>query len=359
MKKDKIKFKYKFFLAFVAAASTLVIGFAFFAYQLINTPNVLVTEDLPDDVSEDYVYTLLIKKGDTFDDVVTQLAKDSVLVNEMYFRSVAKFRKYPEHIKAGRYIIEQNMSNFDLVQMLRAGKQTPVKITFNNVRLKKDLGGKLCKNIAADSLKFSQLLNDPTVVAKYGFDTTTIACMFLPNTYEVYWTIDEHELLDKMHVEYKKVWTEERLQKADKQGLTPIQVSILASIVDSETIKKEEKKRIAGLYLNRLNKNWNLAADPTVVFAVGDFTIKRVLSKYLEIDSPYNTYKYSGLPPGPIRIPTISAIDAVLNPEQHKYMFMCAKEDFSGFHNFAITGAQHSRNANKYRLALSRAGIRK
>ena len=171
--------------------------------------------------------------------------------------------------------------------------------------------------------------------------------------------IDEHQLLDKMHKEYEKFWTKERLQQADNQGLTPIQVSILASIVDSETIKAEEKKRIAGLYLNRLNKNWKLEADPTVVFAVGDFSIKRVLSKYLEKDSPYNTYKYSGLPPGPIRIPTLSAIDAVLNPEQHEYMFMCAKEDFSGFHNFAVTGAQHSRNANKYRLALSRAGIRK
>jgi len=355
MKKDKIELKYKFFLAFVAGASTLVIGFTYFVYQLLNTPNILIGEDFPDN----YTYTLLIQKQDSFDKIVNQLKEDSVLENEMYFRFVAKVRGYTEHIKAGRYVIQQEMSNFDLVQMLRGGKQTPVKITFNNVRLKQDLGGRLCKNISADSVKFSQLLNNPKVVAKYGFDTTTIAAMFLPNTYEVYWTIDENQLLDKMHKEYEKFWTKKRLQQADKQGLTPIQVSILASIVDSETIKNGEKKRVAGLYLNRLNKNWKLEADPTVVFALGDFPIKRVLSKYLEVDSPYNTYKYSGLPPGVIRIPTISAIDAVLNPEQHKYMFMCAKEDFSGFHNFAITGREHARNARKYRAALSRAGIRK
>jgi UPF0755 protein len=240
---------------------------------------------------------------------------------------------------------------------LRSGKQEPVNITFNNVRLLEDLPPKICANIFLDPETFMTKLEDSTLRAKYGFNEYTFKCMFIPNTYEVFWTITADELVERMSYEYKQFWNDERKAKADTIGLSPIDVSILASIVQAECKMTDEAPVIAGLYLNRLKKNYLLQADPALVYASGDFTIKRVLNKHKEIDSPYNTYKYQGLPPGPINAPEIRYIDAVLNYEQHNYLYMCAKEDFSGYHNFSTNLQQHLVYARRYQRALNREGI--
>ena len=208
-----------------------------------------------------------------------------------------------------------------------------------------------------DSTSFLEALNNNAEVKQMGFDKDNIASLFIPNTYELYWNIDADEFIDKMAKEYKKFWNEERMGKSEKIGLSPIDVSILASIVDKETNKTSEMPRIAGVYLNRLKKNWLLQADPTLVFAIGDFEIKRVLDIHKEIESPYNTYKYIGLPPGPICIPSIASIEAVLNAENHKFLYFCAKDDLSGYHVFAKNMREHNINAEKYRKALNKKKI--
>jgi UPF0755 protein len=206
-------------------------------------------------------------------------------------------------------------------------------------------------------------MSDPAVVAEYGFDTTTIVSMFLPNTYEFYWNTSSKELLDRMHKEYQKFWTEERKQKAKAIGFTPVQVSVLASIVEAEQGRwADERPRIAGVYINRMTSketDYKLQADPTLVFAHGDFAIRRVLTGHKQINSPYNTYKFRGLPPGPINLPSPVSIDAVLNYEKHNYLYFCAKEDFSGYHAFAQTYEEHLKNARLYQAALNSKNIMK
>ena len=249
------------------------------------------------------------------------------------------------------------MTNLEAVKLLRSGAQTPLDITFNNVRLKEELAEKICSGIAADEDRFFALLQDTAVIRSYGFNQYTIVSMFIPNTYEVYWTISEKELLDRMKTEYDRFWNDERRAKAEKIGMTPEEVSTLASIVEAESKRIDEKPKIAGVYINRLEKGMALQADPTLVYAAGDFSIKRVLNKHKEIESPYNTYKYPGLPPGPINIPPISAIDAVLNFTSHNYLYFCAKEDFSGYHNFATNLTAHLNNARRYQNALNKARL--
>jgi UPF0755 protein len=242
--------------------------------------------------------------------------------------------------------------------MLKGGLQTPLNVTFNNVRTKEDLAGKVGKYLQTDSVSILQLFADTAQIKKYGFTPETFSSMFIPNTYEFFWTTTATEFADRMKKEYDRFWNDERKKKAEEIKLTPVEVITLASIVQAETAKNDELKTIAGLYINRLNRGMFLQADPTVKFAVGDFSLKRILNSHLEIDSPYNTYKNLGLPPGPINFPETSAIDAVLNFEKNKYYYMCAKEDFSGYHNFAATLAEHNRNAAKYRAALDRNKIR-
>jgi UPF0755 protein len=226
------------------------------------------------------------------------------------------------------------------------------------VRTKEDLAGKVSKYLIADSISILNLFSDENQIQKFGFTTETYRTMFIPNTYQFYWTTSAEEFAQRMKTEFDRFWNNERRKKAEQINLTPAEVTVLASIVQSETAKNEELARISGLYINRLNRGQFLQADPTVKYAVGDFTLKRILNVHLEIDSPYNTYKYVGLPPGPINFPETSAIDAVLNHERHNYIYMCAKEDFSGFHNFAVTLTEHNRNAAKYRAALNRNNIR-
>lgn len=330
--------------------SMLVIMFTFYFYQVFYTPNL--------NISKDYA-SVFIEKGDKIEDVTKFLIDNRLLEDVPSFRFVTRLLEYNENIKPGHYVLTKEMNNLEAVRLLRSGAQTPIKVTFNNARLKKDLAKKICKTLAADEKKFLDLLHDNSFLAQYGFNSTTILTMFLPNTYEMYWTTDEKGVFDRMKREYDRFWNQQRKDKANEIGLKPVEVSILASIVQAETIKNDEKPRVAGLYMNRLNKNMLLQADPTVVYAVGDFTIRRVLNKHLETDSPYNTYKNVGLPPGPINVPAASSVDAVLNHEKHNYLFMCASDDFSGYHNFARTSAEHARNAAKYQRALSKKGIMK
>lgn len=303
------------------------------------------------------VYVYIDEKKD-YDNLLLQLQTVGKIKDIDLFKSLASAMKYPEKIKTGRYAIKPDMNCKVFLQTLINGIQAPCKITFNNIRLKEDFAGRIGSQFMFGEGELLRALNDDTIAGKYGFTTETFLCMFIPNTYEMYWNISEEKFLERMKKEYDRFWTEERLAKAAEIPLTPIQVSILASIVEEETAAKSEYPIVAGLYINRLKKGMLLQADPTVKYAVGDFAIRRVLFAHLETESPYNTYKYAGLPPGPIRIPSINGVDGVLNYSKHNYIYMCAKEDFSGKHNFATTMAEHNRNAERYRAALNARNIR-
>ncbi len=301
---------------------------------------------------------LLIYENDGFGDVVKKLEASRSVKNMKSFIKTAEKLDYPANIVSGRYELVDGMSNRELLHKLINGRQTPIRITFNNIRTKEILAQRLSDQLRMDSAAMFRVLDDEEILSCYGLNPATAVCLFIPNTYEVYWDISPENLLERMKREYDKFWTEDRLMKLNDVGLDRIEVSILASIVEEETIKKDEKPIVAGLYLNRIHKGIPLQADPTVKFAHQDFSLKRVYKKHLTIDSPYNTYKYAGLPPGPIRIPSIESIDAVLNYQDHNYYYMSAKEDFSGYHNFALTLEEHNQNAEKYRRELNRRGIK-
>ncbi len=301
---------------------------------------------------------LYIPTGSNLDDVVAIIKAQHILNNTESFKWVASKMNF-KNIKPGKYKITKGLSNIELVRLLRSGKQEPIKLTFQNIRLKTDFAGYIGKNFEIDSLAFLNMLDSIDLVRQYGFDEETIFCMFIPNTYELYWNTSKEKFFERMQKEYVKFWNTERLAQAKAIGLSPVQVSILASIVDQEALLNREMVRIAGVYMNRLNRGIKLEADPTVIFANGDFTVKRVLYKLLQKDSPYNTYKYIGLPPGPICMPSVAAIDAVLHFEKHNYIYFCAKEDFSGLHNFASNVTEHQMNARKFQQALNNRGIKK
>jgi len=325
--------------------SILLISFAFYAYQISYTPNVLVGKQ---------ARPLVIPRGAGFKDVQEILHRGDYTQDLISFSFLSKLMNYDKQVKPGRYLLQPNLTNIEAIRILRAGDQEPVKVTFNNVRLVKDLSEKITKNLNMKTPEFEAALIRFAMNNSYGFNKDNILCMFLPNTYEVYFNVSPEDLIDRMHQEYEKFWNEERKQKADSVGLTPIEISILASIVQAEAVKREEAPVIAGLYINRLRKDIPLQADPTLVFAVGDFTLKRVLNEHKEIDSPYNTYRNRGLPPGPVNMPEVFALEAVLNYTQSDYLYMCAKEDFSGNHNFTHSYRQHMNNAVKYQRALAR-----
>ena len=309
----------------------------------------------PFDLTETvYIY---IDEEKEYDYVVSQLKEKAELPNEKIFHLLADRMNYPNRIKTGRYAIVDGMTMPDVIRLLRSGVQAPVNLTFNNIRTKENLAGRFSDQLMADSLSIINVLNDTAVAASYGFNNQTFGAMFIPNTYEVYWDMSIGNLTDRMKREYDAFWNEQRKSKAEKLGFTPVEVSVLASIVEEEATYTDEYPIVAGLYLNRLKKGMRLEADPTVKYAVGDPTLRRILFKHLEVESPYNTYKNDGLPPGPIRIPSIKGIDAVLNPADHKYLFMCAKDDLLGRHNFAVTHAEHARNARAYQRALNQRGI--
>ncbi|MBX0332826.1 endolytic transglycosylase MltG [Pontibacter sp. HSC-14F20] len=328
----------------------LFVSFSYYAYQIVYTANV-------DTKGQDtYVY---IPTGASYEQALDSVEATGTIIDRLSLRFMAKLMDYDELVKPGRYKIENGWGNRQLIGVLRLGEQVPLRITFNNIRLRSQLAEKLAAAVEPSAEEIDSLLNDQEYLQTLGFDTTTVVSMFIPNTYEVYWTIKAPELMQRMKTEYDRFWTAERKAKAEALGLSTKEVSTLASIVQAETIKNDEKPRVAGVYLNRLQRGMKLEADPTVVYAVRDFSIRRVLNVHLQHDSPYNTYRYAGLPPGPINVPDISSIDAVLNPEQHKYIYFCAKEDFSGYHSFAVTHAEHIANARRYQRALTQRNILK
>ncbi|MCC5930381.1 MAG: endolytic transglycosylase MltG [Cyclobacteriaceae bacterium] len=340
--------KLKIFATALVVFTIFLSSFSFYIYQLIYAPNFLIDKE-PHFV---YVYS-----DDSFEEFRDRLYHEKIVNNSMAFSLMAKWLKYDKNIKPGKYLIESNENNLAVIRRLRSGDQVPVRITFNNVRLLDELSEKICRGLEIQAEAFDSILLDPATPLRFGFTRETFKAMFIPNTYEVFWNISAEQLLNRMHKEYLGFWTDERKKKAEMLSLSPEEVVTLASIVESETRYFEESPVIAGLYLNRLKKGMPLQADPTVVYAVGDFNIKRVLNKDKEIDSPYNTYKYAGLPPGPIRMADIRAIDAVLNYDKNDYLYMCAKEDFSGYHNFAVSYAEHQRNAIRYQRALNAAKL--
>ena len=276
----------------------------------------------------------------------------------MAFTPLMRYYKYDERIKPGNYAIRPGDSMRDICLRLLSGNQTPVRLVIPSVRTLDRLAGAVGKQLMTDSAAIATILTDHHLIDSLGYTEETFPTLFLPNTYEVYWTMSPEQFIARMKKEHDTFWNTERKKKAQAQGLTPIEVTTLASIVDEETNKNDEKPLVAGLYLNRLKRGMLLQADPTVKFAHGKFELRRILLAHLTIDSPYNTYKYAGLPPGPIRIPSIAAIESVLNPAKHSYIYMCAKEDFSGYHNFASTLGQHNANARRYQQALNQRGIK-
>lgn len=296
--------------------------------------------------------SIKIPKEATYEQVVDSLKKHNIIINYKAFHWVAKRKKYASFVKPGKYLLDKGLNSNEIVNMLKSGNQQPVKVTFNNLRFFDELAGDIAKYIQPDSAQLLQKFNDPAVQAKFGFNKYTFHCMFIPNTYEFYWTATADQFMERMLMEYRRFWNKDRVQKARALGLTREEVMTLASIVQEETNRRDEKPIVAGLYLNRIRRGMALQADPTVKFALGNFRIKRVLNSHLAFDSPYNTYKYPGLPPGPINFPEISSIDAVLNAAKTPYIFMCAREDFSGYHNFAKTLSAHNANARKYKAAL-------
>ena len=300
---------------------------------------------------------LYIHTGATYD-TVKQSLKDGGYINDIWsFDLLAGLAKYPERIHPGKYKIEQGMSNFKILRMLRNGRQTPVKLVINKIRTKKDLSSLIGKHLEADSNVVMQMLHDPSFAASYDLDTNTIMCAIMQDTYDFFWNTPADKAFRKIEKTYEHFWTEERKQQAKDQGLTKTQVITLASIVDEESNKDSEKPNIASTYLNRLHKGMALQADPTVKFAVGDFSLRRITGIHLQVSSPFNTYLNTGLPPGPICTPSASSIEAVLQAPQTDYLYFCAKPDFSGYHNFTGSYEQQMKNAHQYQEALNERGI--
>ncbi|MCL6265640.1 endolytic transglycosylase MltG [Flagellimonas myxillae] len=339
--------------------ATAILGLvicSFIAYQIytaIFSPNTQFNNE------EAFVY---IASDATMEEVKASL--EPLVQDLSTFEAVADRKGYSSNIKGGKYVIKKGMNNNDIINSLRS-RNVPVRVSFNNQESVAALAGRISEQIEADSLSLAQAFDDSQFLTEAGFDGDTKLAMYLPNTYEFFWNTSAEGFRDRMHREYTKFWTEDRLAKAQKQNLTPAQVISLAAIVQKETVKSDERPRVAGVYLNRIRKGILLQADPTVIFAIKketgnyDTIIKRVLYRDLEIDSPYNTYKNAGVPPGPITMPDISSIKAVLNPEKHDYLFFVADVSNFGYHIFAETLAQHNRNKVQYIRWLNQQNVRR
>ena len=343
--------KNKNFLAVgLIIGSMLVSSFSFYFWQVVYTPNILIDK-------EDLVFN--IPAGANFKYVQNSLYDLGIVNDLVSFSFLSKLKRYDKSIKPGSYLLQADMSNRDAINMLRSGDQVPIKLTYSNARSLEVLAAKIASYLEFDSATMISNLSNSDVASSYGFTKETFMCMFLPNTYEVYITDQPIVVLDRIYSAYKIFWNPERMAKAEALNLTPEEVIVLASIVDAETNQMDEAPTVAGVYINRLNKNIKLQADPTLIFAMGDYTIKRVLYEHMQVDSPYNTYKYAGLPPGPINLPSIAAIEAVLNYAKSDYLYFCANPDFTGNHIFARTLSQHNKNARLLHLALNKKKIYK
>ncbi len=331
-------------LALLAAATVL-----FIYLKLFSEPSVSPQEGESAEI--------LIPGNASWDQVADTLVSNLEISNIALLKWVAEKKHYPRMIKAGRYVIDERISYNALINRLRSGRQDPVRLTFNNIRSIDELAGKAGTVLEADSAEIADFLSDPSNYSSDGFTEATIISAFIPDTYEFFWNTGAEGFYSRMLREYRNFWNNGRIEKAETIGLSQAEVATLASIVDAEAAKNDEKPRIAGVYLNRLRTGMPLQADPTVRFAMNDFTITRVLKKHLLVDSPYNTYKYKGLPPGPIACPSVDGLDAVLNAERHDYIFFAARADFSGYHNFSRTLREHNRYAAEYQRELNRRKI--
>lgn len=334
-----------------AAICLLAPSMSFWFYQIIKSPNILIQ----DNDEDTYVY---IQPDWKFNPTLLNYLVDNKIVDDgLSFAFVAKLKDYQDHIKPGKYLMKKGWTNSQAVDYLKRGNQAPVKLTFNNLVEPELLSEPMCKGTLAKQEEFNQLLQDSSFLAQYGFNETTILTMFLPDTYQILWTNDAKDIFKRMNGEYKKFWNEERLEKTKKLNLTPIEVSILASIVYGESKNRVEQPRIARVYLNRLQKGMRLEADPGWVYmrrhdTLNDPEKPTKLHKYRNIDSPYNLYMHKGLPPGPINMPSKSAINGVLNAPLHDYIFIVSKGDGTGEHYFAKTLRQHNNNLQKYKRAI-------
>ncbi len=302
-----------------------------------------------------YVY---INDGDNIDSVYAKLDTIASTMQKAGFRMLSSVSGYSSGIRSGRYAVKPSESAFTVWRRMKNGIQEPVSLTIPESRTMDRLAGALSRKLMLDSATVAQSLANQDFCAAYGYDTCTIAALFVPNTYDVYWNTSLEKFMKRMVKEHDRFWNKERTEKAESLGMTENEVATVASIIDEETANNAEKPMIAGMYCNRLKQGMPLQADPTVKFALKDFALRRIYHNMLTMDSPYNTYKNVGLPPGPIKIASIAGIDAVLNQVKHDYLYMCAKEDFSGTHNFAVTYQEHLHNAAKYSKALNERGIK-
>ena len=349
MSKKTVKTLVITLFAFVVLALAVGGYFGYRIYTRMLKPNITIGNE-----SEGVVY---IPTGASYADVLAILNESDFINNMEWFKWTSSRMGYPHSIRSGRYKLQDNQTNRELVGMLRAGLQSPVRVTFTGFRTPQQLASRISKQIEADSAAIVQAFSSTDITAKYGFTPETFIAMFVPNTYEFFWNTDAEGFFIRMKREYDNFWTAERDEKAKQVGLNRVGVSTIASIVEEETIRIDERPKIAGVFINRLNRGTPLQACPTVKFALGDFTIKRVLTKHLSVDSPYNTYKHRGLPPGPINAPSISSIKAVLNYQKHNYYYFSANPDFSGYHIFSRTLSEHNRNARVYQRKLNKERI--
>lgn len=332
-------------------AAALAAGVAYYFYGKYFLPNV------PSELAREHLY---IPSGSHYDQVLDSLRVGGFIIDEDSFTDLAERMAYKrDNMRSGRYRIRPNWSNYELIRHLRAGAQAPVKVTFSTARLAEEVAGKVAAFIELDSTALVQVFQDTQYLQSIDYSPETLMSLFIPNTYEMYWNTSAMDFMKRMLKEHDNFWKrDDRLAKAEQLELSPAEVYTLASIVERETLLKSEKKRMAGVYLNRLDRGMLLQADPTAVFATRDFSTRRVLNRHTQFDSPYNTYMYAGLPPGPISMASISSIDGVLNAEDHRYLYFCALGDGSGKHAFAKTLAQHNQNAKNYARNLRKRGKR-
>ncbi|MCY4419613.1 MAG: endolytic transglycosylase MltG [Cytophagales bacterium] len=328
--------------------SIVLSSFGFYAYQIMHAPNILVGAKSD---SSFYVYP-----RDDFRTIRIRLQEKNYIGDPVSFSFLARILGWDKRILVGHYQLQKNASNLATLKKLHRGWQNPIRLTFNRVRKIEELPN-LFSSLLLNPQDLKQKLCSDKTAKQYGFNSENFLLMFIPNTYEFYWDVSTQSFLDRMHNEYQRFWSNKRRKKADSLGLTPIEVGILASIVQAETTKQEEMARVAGVYLNRLARGIFLSADPTLVYAWDDFSIRRVLNRHKNIDSPYNTYRNPGLPPGPINSPEPYTLDAVLSAEKHKYLYFCAKHDFSGFHVFSRSLKEHMKHAKSYQRSLNRARL--
>ncbi len=346
MKVGKILF---FFLSIAIIIGCCAGGVLGYGYYLVKMQKIDIDKT-------EYIYITPDDNAASVMQKINETAKPSSLKG---FEILAKHNNFDKHKRSGRFAINNGDNMHSIYRRIVSNEQTPVKLVIPSARNLQQLTGAISRQLMLDSLELSEFVTNPIYYKTIGYTRQTLPSLFIPNTYEVYWDIKPERLMTRLMAERRLFWNEERTAKAKKIGLTPEEVATLASIIDEETNNDEEKPIVAGMYINRLKRGMPLQADPTVKFALGDPTRKRILKKDLEIDSPYNTYKYKGLPPGPLRIPTVQAIESVLNYTKHSYLYMCAKEDFSGKHNFAKSLSEHNANARRYQQALNKLNIKK